>query len=116
MWAFHLRPAPQELLSSYLTRVAHGHGSTAGAFCRLHLNDSWYWTRDVDRGVAAYSIDRGHRFHAHRGQCSTRWRTPRTGILSDGGDGNAQTSDERLVAGWRRGINARWPASSWTPL
>lgn len=52
MWAFRLCPAPQELLSSFLARVAHGHGSTAGAFCRLHLGDSWYWTRDVDRGVA----------------------------------------------------------------
>lgn len=57
MWAFQLQPAPQELLSGYLTRVAHAHGSTAGAFCRLHLGDSWYWTRDVDRGVAVA----GHR-------------------------------------------------------
>lgn len=52
-WAFQLRPEPQELLSGYLARAAHAHGSVAGAFCRRHLGDSWYFTRDVDRGVAA---------------------------------------------------------------
>ena len=42
-----------ELLSGYLSRTAHGHGSTPGSFCRRHLPDSWYFTRDVDRGVAS---------------------------------------------------------------
>lgn len=58
MWAFRLAPAAEELLSSYLSRVAHAHGSTAGPFCRLHLRDSWYWTRDVDRGVAVAQHER----------------------------------------------------------
>jgi len=57
-WAFQLQPGEQELLSNYLSRVAHGHGSTAGAFCRLHLSDSWYWTRDVDRGIAIAAHER----------------------------------------------------------
>lgn len=52
-WAFQLRPEPHELLSGYLARAAHAHGSVAGAFCRRHLGDSWYFTRDIDRGVAA---------------------------------------------------------------
>jgi hypothetical protein len=51
-WAFQLHPAREELLSGYLARVAHAHGSVAGAFCRRHLGDSWFFTRDVDRGVA----------------------------------------------------------------
>lgn len=51
-WAFRPRWIEGELLSSYLARAAHAHGSTAGAFCRRHLQDSWFFTRDVDRGVA----------------------------------------------------------------
>ncbi|WP_084545098.1 TniQ family protein [Derxia gummosa] len=50
-WAFQLRPYADELLSSFLARTAHGHGSMAGAFCRFHLRDSWFFTRDVDRGM-----------------------------------------------------------------
>lgn len=51
-WAYQLHARSGELLTSYLARVAHGHGSVAGAFCRLHLGDSWFFTRDIDRGVA----------------------------------------------------------------
>lgn len=39
-------------MSSFLARAAHAHGETAGAFCRRHLPDGWFFTRDVDRGVA----------------------------------------------------------------
>lgn len=52
-WAFQLKPLNGELLTSYLARVAHGHGAAPGAFCRFHLGDSWYFTRDLDRGVAS---------------------------------------------------------------
>jgi hypothetical protein len=51
-WAFRPRAIEGELLSSFLARAAHAHGETAGAFCRRHLPDSWFFTRDIDRGVA----------------------------------------------------------------
>lgn len=51
-WAFQLLPQDGELLTSYIARVAHGHGAEPGPFCRFHLRDSWFFTRDVDRGVA----------------------------------------------------------------
>lgn len=51
-WAYKLKPRERELLSSFITRVAHAHSTSPAAFCRLHLGDGWYWTRDVDRGVA----------------------------------------------------------------
>lgn len=56
-WTFALDPRQGELLTSYLARVAHSHGSDAGAFCRFHLGDSWFFTRDVDRGVAVARHD-----------------------------------------------------------
>jgi len=42
----------------------------------------------------AHSIDRGHRFHADRGQCSTRSRTPVQGSRSDGLDRTRSVRDQ----------------------
>jgi hypothetical protein len=50
-------PPDGEILTSYIARVAHGHGAEPGAFCRFHLRDSWFFTRDVDRGVATSKHD-----------------------------------------------------------
>lgn len=61
-WAFPILPASHELLSGYLSRVAFAHGSAPHAFYRLHLNDGWFWTRDIDRGAA----QRHHRALSHK--------------------------------------------------
>jgi lambda repressor-like predicted transcriptional regulator len=63
-WAFRLPPAQDELLSGYLSRVAFAHGAYPHAFYQLHLQDGWFWTRDIDRGAtlrhhAALSQDAG---------------------------------------------------------
>ncbi|PWG65699.1 TniQ family protein [Spiribacter halobius] len=50
-WAFRLRPRPEELLSSYLCRVAFAHGSQPYRFHRLYWPRMELWTRDIDRGV-----------------------------------------------------------------
>lgn len=51
-WAFQLPIGEGEILSAYLSRAAFAHGSTQGCFYGLHLGDPWFWTRDIDRGVA----------------------------------------------------------------
>lgn len=51
-WAFLIPPGRDELLSGYLSRVAFAHGASPHAFYQLHLQDGWFWTRDIDRGVA----------------------------------------------------------------
>ena len=51
-WAFQPQMVEGELLSAYLSRTAHAHGATPGGFCRRHISDGWYFTRDVDRGIA----------------------------------------------------------------
>ena len=51
-YAFGIRPKEEELLSALLSRVASARGSTPHFFCRLHFKDGWFWTRDLDRGVA----------------------------------------------------------------
>jgi hypothetical protein len=51
-WAFSIRPGRNELLSSYLSRVAFAHGATPFGFYNLHLGDPSFWARDVDRGIS----------------------------------------------------------------
>jgi hypothetical protein len=53
-WAFQLKPHVNELLSGYLCRVALAHGATPFGFYNLHLGDSAFWARDIDRGVALH--------------------------------------------------------------
>lgn len=50
-WAFQLRPHTDELLSGYLCRVALAHGASPFSFYHLHLVDSSFWARDVDRCI-----------------------------------------------------------------
>ncbi|WP_367275050.1 TniQ family protein [uncultured Bosea sp.] len=50
-WTFKLRPKPDELLSSWLCRVAHAHGMTPHAFLALHWPGMEIWTRDIDRSA-----------------------------------------------------------------
>ena len=50
-WTFKLVPLEDELLSSWLCRVAHAHGMTPHAFLALHWPAREIWTRDIDRSA-----------------------------------------------------------------
>jgi hypothetical protein len=52
-WTFRLRPLPDELLSSWLTRVAFAHGQSPYVFHNLHLPGMPIWNRDLDRAHSA---------------------------------------------------------------
>ncbi|QID19362.1 TniQ family protein [Nitrogeniibacter mangrovi] len=53
-WPYPVRLEEDELLSSYLVRSAHAHGTTAYRFMSLHFPGRPVWSRDVDR-----TVDRG---------------------------------------------------------
>ena len=50
VWPIHPQPYPNELLSSWLVRIAHANGLKVQTFCHLEF-DSHYevWNRDIDR-------------------------------------------------------------------
>jgi hypothetical protein len=50
LWPIHYKPLPDELLSSWLVRLAHGHGLKVQTFCNLIFgNKLQIWNRDIDR-------------------------------------------------------------------
>lgn len=50
LWPIRYKPLPDELLSSWLVRLAHGHGLKVQTFCNLIFgNRLQVWNRDVDR-------------------------------------------------------------------
>jgi hypothetical protein len=50
LWLYHPRPLPDELLSSWLVRIAHGHDMKLQTFCRVSLGKGQeIWARDIDR-------------------------------------------------------------------
>ena len=50
LWPIRYKPLPDELLSSWLVRLAHGHGLKAQTFCNLIFgNRHQVWNRDIDR-------------------------------------------------------------------
>lgn len=50
LWPVHLKPLPDELLSSWIVRLAHAHGLKVQTFCRLFFgNEHQVWNRDIDR-------------------------------------------------------------------
>ncbi|MDP3651667.1 MAG: TniQ family protein [Rhodoferax sp.] len=50
LWPIRYKPFPDELLSSWLVRLAHGHGLKVQTFCNLIFgNRNQVWNRDVDR-------------------------------------------------------------------
>jgi len=50
LWPIHYKPMPDELLSSWLVRLAHGHGLKVQTFCNLLFgNRRQVWNRDIDR-------------------------------------------------------------------
>lgn len=50
LWPIRYKPLPDELLSSWLVRLAHGHGLKVQTFCNLIFgNRRQVWNRDIDR-------------------------------------------------------------------
>ena len=51
IWPICPRPYPDELLSSFLVRVAHANGASPWRFYSFHLSGPSIWTRDIDRNA-----------------------------------------------------------------
>jgi TniQ len=50
LWPIRYKPLPDELLSSWLVRLAHGHGMKAQPFCNAIFGPGLQvWNRDIDR-------------------------------------------------------------------
>lgn len=50
LWPIHYKPLPDELLSCWLVRLAHGHGMKVQTFCNVIFgNHHQVWNRDIDR-------------------------------------------------------------------
>lgn len=58
LWPIRYKPFPDELLSCWLVRLAHGHGLKVQTFCNLMFgNRRQVWNRDIDRLAPAWLID-----------------------------------------------------------
>lgn len=51
-----IRPQDDELLSSYLMRVAHAEGTSPQRWAQYHLRHLELWTRDTDRALPASTL------------------------------------------------------------
>lgn len=59
LWPVHLKPLPDELLSSWLVRLAHGHGLKLQTFSSMVFGrDKSIWNRDIDKLAPDWLIDR----------------------------------------------------------
>lgn len=59
LWPVHLKPQPYELLSSWLTRLAHGHGLKLQTFCAIVFgNEKNIWNRDLDKFAPDWLIEK----------------------------------------------------------
>jgi hypothetical protein len=58
LWPIRYKPLPDELLSCWLVRLAHGHGLKVQTFCNLTFGSRrQVWNRDIDRLAPAWLID-----------------------------------------------------------
>ena len=58
LWPIRYKPLPDELLSSWLVRLAHGHGLKVQTFCNLIFgNRLQVWNRDIDRLAPPWLVD-----------------------------------------------------------
>lgn len=58
LWPIRYKPLPDELLSSWLVRLAHGHGLKVQTFCNMLFGTRrQVWNRDIDRLAPAWLID-----------------------------------------------------------
>lgn len=73
LWPIHYKPLPDELLSCWLVRLAHGHGLKVQTFCNLIFgNQRQIWNRDMDRLAPDWLIN----------ELSSRTGTPREQVWS----------------------------------
>jgi hypothetical protein len=58
LWPIRYKPLPDELLSCWLVRLAHGHGLKVQTFCNLIFgNRRQVWNRDIDRLAPTWLVD-----------------------------------------------------------
>lgn len=58
LWPAHPAPFRDELLSSWLVRLAHSNGCKVQTFCHLIFNDNQeVWNRDIDRLAPAWLLN-----------------------------------------------------------
>lgn len=58
LWPIRYKPLEDELLSSWLVRLAHGHGLKVQSFCNmLYGNKRQIWNRDIDRLAPQWLLD-----------------------------------------------------------
>lgn len=98
LWPVHLKPQPDELLSSWIVRLSHAHGYKVQTMCAILFGQgSAIWSRDIDRsappeigeilvqatGAAAEQIEgttlrayEGWLFERHNPNGLTRWLVP----------------------------------------
>ncbi|WP_404990870.1 TniQ family protein [Duganella sp. 3397] len=58
IWPIHYKPLPDELLSCWLVRLAHGHGMKAQTFCNVIFGSQrQIWNRDIDRLAPKWLMD-----------------------------------------------------------
>lgn len=58
LWPIRYKPLPDELLSCWLVRLAHGHGLKVQTFCNLIFgNRNQVWNRDIDRLAPMWLVD-----------------------------------------------------------
>jgi hypothetical protein len=58
LWPIRYKPLPDELLSNWIVRLAHGHGLKVQTFCNLIFgNKLQIWNRDIDRTAPTWLLD-----------------------------------------------------------
>lgn len=57
-WPIAVQPKTNELLSSFLVRVAHAHGLAPTRFCYYHFPNDSVWNRDIDQNANLNFIKR----------------------------------------------------------
>ena len=58
LWPIRYKPLPDELLSCWLVRLAHGHGMKVQTFCSVIFGDHrQVWNRDIDRLAPPWILD-----------------------------------------------------------
>jgi hypothetical protein len=58
LWPIRYKPLPDELLSCWLVRLAHGHGLKVQTFCnQIFGSRLQVWNRDVDRLAPAWLVE-----------------------------------------------------------
>jgi hypothetical protein len=72
LWPLHLKPKDDELLSSWLVRLARAHGLKLHTFCSLAWPGKQIWNRDIDKSADSQMVE----------TLSTKTGTPIKRVLS----------------------------------